>query len=185
MQWEFEVGVILLTLLILTILKKSNKKIYRRFGLAFLAVILFEYFTHPLWINTNLQPWAYLYLDVSWIITLCWVNLILVSMAIVEYIAPKYRRYRELKKFLLTMVLITISGLYLEWLFLRLEVRQYPEVIKEYLDATFRIGNVIPIIEILYIPTFMALIIGFVRYWELTLDSANSENKKQVRRKKK
>ena len=182
MQWEFEVGVILLTLLILWVLRKSNDKIYRRFGLAVLAVFLFEYFTHPLWINANLQPWAYLYLDVSWIITLCWVNLILVSMAIGEYMLPKAK---EWKRFLSTMALITVSGLYLEWLFLRLGIREYPEVIQEYLTATFRIGNVVPIVELLYIPTFMALIIGFVKYWELALDSNKTITKKQSGGKKK
>jgi hypothetical protein len=181
MQWEFEVGVILLTLLILAVLRKSNDKIYRRFGLAVLAVLLFEYFTHPLWINANLQPWAYIYLDVSWIITLCWVDLILVSMAIGEHMLPKAK---EWKKFIFTMVLITISGLYLEWLFLRLGIREYPEVIQEYLAASFRIGNVVPIVELLYIPTFMALIIGFVKYWELALGSG-SKNKKLVGGKEK
>jgi len=182
MQWEFEVGVILLTILILVVLRKSNDKIYRRFGLAVLAVFLFEYFTNPLWVNANLQPWAYLYLDVSWIITLCWADLILVSMAIGEYMLPKSK---EWKRFLSTMGLITFLGLYLEWLFLRLGIRQYPEVIKEYLAATFRIGNVVPVIEILYIPTFMALIIGFVKYWELSLDSNRNINIKQFRGKKK
>jgi hypothetical protein len=182
MQWEFELGVILLTILILVILKKSNEKIYKRFGLAVLAIFLFEYFTHPLWINSNLQPWAYLYLDVSWIITLCWADLILVSMAIGEYMMPKAK---EWKQFLSTLALITVSGLYLEWLFLRLGIRQYPDVIKGYLASSIRIGNVVPIIELMYIPTFMALIIGFVRYWEISTNVPKKAIKKQSRGKKK
>jgi len=175
MQWEFELGVILLSVLILIVLRKSNSKIYRRFGLTFLAVLLFEYFTHPLWINTNLQSWAYLYLDVSWVITLCWTNLIVVSMAIIEYLMPKAK---EWKKFLSLMILVIIKGLYLEWLFLRLGIRQYPEVIQAHLDNTFRIANVVPLVEIFYLPTFLGLIIGFVKYWEITLDAGKGKIKK-------
>lgn len=183
MQWEFELGVVLLSLLILVVLRKSNDKIYRRFGLTFLAVLLFEYFTHPLWINTNLQPWAYLYLDVSWVITLCWTNLIVASMAIVEYTLPKIRKS---KQFLSLMGLLVVGGLYLEWLFLRLGIRQYPEVIKEYLANTYRIFNVVPVVEIFYLPTFLALIVGFVKYWELSFDAGKKKSKpiKKARKKK-
>lgn len=175
-KWEFEVGVILLTLLTLFILNKSNSHTMRRFGLAVIGVFLFEYFTHPLWINQNLQSWAYLYLDVSWVITLCWVNLIMISMAIVEYMLPKLS---ELKKFVSLLGLITIGGLYLEWFFLRLDIRKYPAAIQEYIDATYRIAGVVPIIEILYIPTFMGLVIGFIKYWEISLSQKNKGVKKK------
>jgi hypothetical protein len=165
-SWEFEVGVILLTILVLAVLRKSNPKILRRFWLTFIGVFLFEYFTQPLWINQNLQPWAYLYLDVSWIITLCWTNLILLSMASIESLFPKLS---EGKKFASLMALVTIAGLYLEWLFLRLNIRVYPDAVQQIINATPRIAGVVPLIEILYIPTFIGLIIGFIKYWEISL----------------
>ena len=68
----FEIAVILITFLLIFFLKKFNKKIIRRFWLAFVGVLIFELLTHPLWINTGLESWAYLYKDISWIITLCW-----------------------------------------------------------------------------------------------------------------
>jgi drug/metabolite transporter superfamily protein YnfA len=173
-QWEFEIGVILLTILVLLVLRKSKANYLQRFGLAFLGVLIFEYFTHPLWVNQNLQRWSFLYLDVNWIITLCWVNLILISLATIDYLLPKLS---EGKRFFPLMGMITIGGLYLEWLFLRLNIRAYPAEIQAYIDATYRIANVVPVIEILYIPVFMGLIIGFIRYWEIVL------SKKQVVKK--
>jgi len=181
MTFELELGIILMTALVLIILRKSNKKIIRRFWLALVAVFLFEYFTQPLWINAGLVKWAYLYLDVSWILTLAWVNLILISMAIIEYLVPKFS---ELKKFGLSIGLVTIFGLYWEWVLIRLDIRKYPEAIQKLLDTTFRIGGVIPLIELIYIPTFMALVFAFIKYWELCLDSRQIEKIKKRGKKK-
>lgn len=174
MQWEFEFGVVLLSLLVLVVLRKSNDKIYRRFGLTFLAVLLFEYFTHPFWINTNLQSWAYLYLDVSWVITLCWTNLIVVSMALVDYL---FGKYSELKRFFMGAGFLVVGGLYLEWIFLRLGIRKYHEVIAQQLASTYRIGNVIPVAELIYLPAMFLLITGFVKYWEMALDERRGKKK--------
>jgi hypothetical protein len=85
----------------------------------------------------------------------------------------------ELKKFVSLLGLITIGGLYLEWFFLRLDIRKYPAAIQEYIDATYRIAGVVPIIEILYIPTFMGLVIGFIKYWEISLSQKNKGVKKK------
>ena len=180
MTFEFELGIILVTILVLIVLGKSNKKILRRFWLALIAVFLFEYFTQPLWINAGLVKWAYLYLDVSWILTLAWVNLILISMAIIGYLVPKFS---EMKRFLLSIGLVTIFGLYWEWVLIRLDIRKYPVAIKALLDTTYRIGGVVPLIELIYIPTFMALVFAFIKYWELSFDSVRIE--KKVKRGKK
>jgi hypothetical protein len=62
-----------------------------------------------------------------------------------------------------------VAGLYLEWLFLRINIRKYPEEIQQIVDSTYRIANVVPVIEVFYIPAFLGLIIGFVKYWEISL----------------
>ncbi len=94
----FELSVISLSIIFLLILKKLDKDILRKFGIVFIAVLLFEYFTQALWLNVNLERWAYLYLDVSWIITLGWATIIVVSMAIINLYFP---RYSERSRFLL------------------------------------------------------------------------------------
>ncbi len=184
-QWEFEVGIILLTAFLLFFTRKFNEKYFKRFSLAFAGVLIFEYFTHPLWINKNLQWWSFLYLDVNWIVTLCWVDLILICLYSTEYLLEKLP---ERKRFLPLMGLIIIAGLYLEWLFLRLNIRGYPVEVQTYLGETYRILNVVPVIEIIYIPIFMALIIGFIRYWEVITSKKEvlkREKKSSIKKNKK
>ena len=90
----FEISVILIVLSFILILRKIDKNILRKFGIIFIAVLLFEYFTQAMWLNVNLERWAYLYLDVSWVITIGWTGIIIVSMAIIDLYFPKRTNYR-------------------------------------------------------------------------------------------
>ena len=73
----FELFIVIGTLAAVYILSKYERRILWRYFTVVAGVLIFELFTAPMWDNFNLGRWAYLYQDVSWILTLGWATLIL------------------------------------------------------------------------------------------------------------
>ena len=80
----FELSVIVISIAFLLLTHKLYKSIWKKYGIIFCGVLLFEYFTQALWINKGLEAWSYLYLDVNWLITLGWSTIIIVCMTLVN-----------------------------------------------------------------------------------------------------
>ncbi len=130
--------------------------------------MLFELFTQALWQNNNLQKWAYLYLDVSWIITIGWSTIIVVSTTIIDLY---FNAKSELQRFILYLVPITIIGVVAEAVVLSLKIRQYPQEIMNIFSG-YTLFGIVPVETLYYIPVFMALVISFSRYWEISFGNA-------------
>lgn len=158
----FEASVLIICLSFLLVLRKLDADIFRKFAVTFIAVLLFEYFTQPLWLNVGLEKWAYLYLDVSWIITVGWATIIIVSMAIIDLY---FKRENELERFFFYFIPITFVGITAEAVVLFLGIRKYPPEVIGILSGKTIFG-LVPIEALYYIPVFMALVISFARYWE-------------------
>ena len=171
----FELLVIVATLVIFFFLRKSQTNLIRNYIITIIAVLIFEYLTSDLFVNTGLEFWAYLYKDVSWIITLGWANIIIVSIAIIDKV---FQKISEGKRFAVQLIFITIVGLLAEMYVRFLGIREYTELAQKSLSGVM-IGN-IPIEALYYIPVFMALVISFKRYWEISFNE-----KSKVRGKKK
>ncbi|MFM7549514.1 MAG: hypothetical protein ACKO8I_11735 [Cyanobacteriota bacterium] len=124
-----------------------------------------------MWHNHRLGWWAYLYRDVSWVLTLAWSTLFLVVVELGDRLLPRWRAW---KRYLLDLVVITLVALPFELLLVRFGVRSYaPEV----LDAagSARLGGVaggVPLALLYYVPVFASLVLGFYRYWSFVLDDA-------------
>lgn len=161
----FELGVITISLAFLVILNRFDSRIWKKFAITFIGVLLFEYFTQAMWLNLNLEKWAYLYLDVSWVITIGWTTIILVSISIIDMYFPKDT---ERERFFLYFIPITIIGIIAEAVVLGLGIRQYPPEVIQILSG-FKILGQTPIEALYYIPVFMLLVLSFARYWELAL----------------
>lgn len=159
----FEISVILATIVILAILSCSDKKIFSKFLITIVGVLLFEYLTTPMWLNKNLESWAYLYKGVSWIITLGWTSIILASVAIINF---SFKKLSEGKRFIFQLILVSIVGLLAEMLVRYFGIRDYSPMVQKSMSGVFLFG-LIPIEALFYIPVFMALVIGFKRYWEI------------------
>jgi FlaA1/EpsC-like NDP-sugar epimerase len=172
----FEISILILVSVFLLLLYKLDSKVFRRFGLAFVAVLLFQYFTQALWLNLNLEPWAYLYLDVAWILTVGWAGIIVVCMQIIELYFPKLP---EKARYLFSIILIGIVGFFAEWVVVGLGIRDYPQLVKEGLSGILLGYGKVPIEALYYIPVFMALMVAFVRYWEINFDSSKTPVKKR------
>jgi len=160
----FEISVILFSIILLYLLQKSDKASIKRYILIALGVLIFEFFTQPLWNNQGLDFWAYIYQDVSWILTLGWSSIIILSMFIVD----KYFKMKETKKFFLYLLISGIISIFAEALVLYLGIRQYsPEIYATMSKIYIPVLNV-PIETLYYIPVFIALVIGFARYFEMS-----------------
>ena len=170
----FEISIIVLALVFSLILFKSDKNIFKKFGLAFIAVLLFEYFTQALWLNKGLAPLAYLYLDVSWIIGLGWATIIIVMRSIADMY---FHSFTDRLKFFINLIMIGIVGFFAEWVVLGLDIREYSEAVKNTLSG-ITIGPV-PIEAIYYIHVFMALVLSFNLYWESLLNINESKLKRK------
>ncbi|MBU0628435.1 MAG: hypothetical protein KKC75_04545 [Nanoarchaeota archaeon] len=141
--------------------RKQCKNATRKIIILFLGVLLFEIMSEPMWRNFKLNSWAYLYHDVSWIITLGWVNIFLASMLLIDNL---FEKMPEKKKFWLYLLFITVITTPIEVILLQTGIRGYDAV----LTATMR-GIMIPFtqapIEIVFvIPMMAALIIPFYKF---------------------
>jgi hypothetical protein len=161
----FEVFLIVGGLVSLFILSKFKDKVWQRYLVMMLGVFIFEFFTAPMWRNYHLGQWAYIYQDVSWILTMGWSTLILATIILVDHFLTWLR---EWQRFVLYLVSLTILVFIFEAIVIALGIRSYaPEV--EAILLGPHLFNV-PIEGLYYIPVFTALVISFYKYWSLALD---------------
>src|SRR3989344_9004333 len=100
----FELFIFAGTAIALKILSKFQTNILKRFALVAIGVFIFEFFTSPMWVNSHLGPWAYVYQDVSWVLTMGWTTLILSIIVLLDKFLPQLS---ELKRFGLYLVFLT------------------------------------------------------------------------------
>ncbi|MBT6691002.1 hypothetical protein HOB10_01560 [Candidatus Parcubacteria bacterium] len=163
----FEVFIFVMAAASLFFLSKITDKIFLRFAIIALGVFIFEFFTAPMWHNFRLGELAYVYRDVSWVLTIGWSTIILVPVVLID----KYLvHFKEWHKFLLYLLFVFIIALWAEKAVVGLGIRAYApeslEVIKDHFVPWFNI----PWSSFYYIPVFMTLVIGFYKYWSLVID---------------
>lgn len=146
-------------------LPKVKDKIWQRFGVMAVGVLIFEMFTAPMWNNHRMGEWAYLYHDVSWILTIGWTTLILTTVLVLDKLLPNIR---EAQRFIIYLGTLTFLIVPLEIWAVNINLRSYsPEVYKILSGAyLFRV----PIEVFYYVPVFTGLIISFYKYWSFVID---------------
>lgn len=159
----FEVVILLATLLLFFFFLKKVSQLHNHYWLLLAGVFIFEFFTAPMWDNLNLGQFAYVYHDVSWVLTVGWATLIGLVVLGVDYFLP---RTREWKRFFIYLFILTPVVFLAEVLVVNLGIRGYaPEVLER---VTWYIMNV-PVQAIYYIPVFITLIITFYKYWSFVI----------------
>ena len=147
----------------LLVLARSDRHVVRKFLVVALGIFIFEFFTSPMWNNHKLGAWAYVYQDVSWVLTVGWAGLILCVIACVDRACSGRR---EWARFLLYLAALTGIVPILEWMLVRLGIRSYsPEV----LASGGRLCGGVPLGAFYYVAVFMALVISFYRYGSFIL----------------
>ncbi len=163
----FQLGVLAGSAAGLALLSRRVERLGQRFGVMALGVLIFEMFTAPMWHNAHLGRWAYLYRDVSWVLTLGWSVLFLLVVELGDRLLPHWRAWR---RGLLNVVVLTVLVVPLEWLVVRLGIRSYAPEVHEAAVGGWIDG--VPLAVLYYVPVFTALVLGFYRYWCLVIDDA-------------
>jgi hypothetical protein len=146
----------------------KKRKWLRAIALGFIAVFMFEIMVEPLVENAKLPSWSYVYNDVSLILTGLWVLLIAVGAVVVE----RYLVHLPIPlRFIVAVMMIGAVALPIEsWLIVN-GYRVYgPSSVARFSGFTTPISGVAS--EVAFaIPCYLALIIAFIRFWEITLDN--------------
>jgi hypothetical protein len=147
------------------ILSRLVDKLWLRLLATGAAVLIFELFTGPMWINERMGPWAYLYLDLSWVLTVGWSVLILGVVVLIDKFLPGWNQVQRFAAYLAVLLVLVVI---LEIIVVNLGIRSYsPEV----LASTCGVKLLGPPIEVLfYVPVFTSLIITFYKYWSFVID---------------
>jgi len=122
----------------------------------------------PMVTNRGLPAWSYLHRDVSLLLTGLWVLVIAITAAVVARIGPLLP---VAMRFLLALAIATAVALPIEYGLVAAGIRVYgPSAVANF--SGFTIPVLAAPIEIAFaIPCYLALVIGFIRYWEVTLDN--------------
>jgi len=158
-----EIIIILIAIGLYFGLKKLNyENLGKKFIILFIAVFLFELMSAPMWRNYNLNTWAYVFHDVSWIITLGWVNLFFITFIIVD----KWKANSpEKNKFWWYLLILTIISVPIESFLLKLGIRGYSPILTGTFSGLTIPLTLVPIEIIPTVPIIGALVIGFYKYF--------------------
>jgi hypothetical protein len=149
------------------ILSKIKDKIWLRFLVMSAGVLMFELFTAPMWNNYKMGVWAYVYHDVSWILTIGWTALILSVVLLVDkFLEP----WKEWKKFAVYLGILTGLVMVLETIVVNIGIRSYAPEVLQAVSGVFIAG--VPIEILYYVPVFAGLVIAFYKYWSFAIDDA-------------
>lgn len=163
----FEVAVIVAAGVTYRFLNARLLRVRQHFVLIATSVFLMEFFTAPMWFNLNLGVWAYVYSDVSWVLTLAWTTMILWTVYGVDTF---WRRLATSRRFVLYVVLLIPQALIFEAIATALGVRAYsPETLAAAGPVRIPILN-LPAAGLYYIPVFMGLVLSFYKYWLPTIE---------------
>ena len=163
----FEIIIILGVVLSIFLFSKIKNKAIYHFAILAIGVFIFEFFTNPLWLNYHLGRLAYVYQDVSWVLTLGWSAIILFGIFLTE---KYFSNYTELRKFVVTLTFVTILGLLGETAVVNLGIRNYSSEVQQIINGAYLPLLNIPLAALYYIPVFMALVISFYKFWSVFLE---------------
>lgn len=158
----FEIATIVAGILTYRFLRARVQRVPAHLALIATGMFLVEFFTGPMWKNLHMGPWAYVYSDVSWILTIGWVVLISLSIYVVERVLRVTEPWKRYALFLvvITPVVIVCDGL-VRWLGIR---ESSPETIAAAGEAMFPIIDV-PLMGLVYLPVVMTLVYAFYKHW--------------------
>ncbi len=147
------------------VLSKIKDRLWFRFLVMAIAVFTFELFTMPMWHNYHMGFWAYLYSDISWILTIGWTALFLSVVTLTDQLLPGWK---EPKRFMVYLVILALAVPMLEAVVVNIGIRSYSPEVLQSLSRIF-VWNV-PIEVLYYSLVFSTLIIAFYKYWSFVLD---------------
>lgn len=163
----FEAVVVLGTIALLWLLSRARRNILVHYAIVAVGVLIFEIFTAPMWNNDKLGVWAYVYKDVSWVLTLGWSSMIIGTIFLVDRFLPTLR---EWQRFLVYLLILTVLTSVAESVVVAIGIRSYAPEVVAVLSGSMIPGTNISWHLLYYVPVFLSLVIAFYRYWAPLLD---------------
>lgn len=161
----FEVLVIAAVASFFFVFGRHTPRLWMKFLVMAGGVLVFEVFTAPMWTNHKMGAWAYVYRDVSWILTIGWSALILtVVLAVDRWLSA----WSEARKFGVYLAILVVCVVIAETIVVKLGIRGYAPEILERVHLIAALG--IPWEMAYYVPVFCGLVIAFYKYWNLLID---------------
>ncbi|MDP7422653.1 MAG: hypothetical protein QGH40_12305, partial [bacterium] len=145
----------------------KNRRWVRDFFIALAAVFMFELMVEPMVDNVGFPAWSYVYRDISIVLTLGWVVLIWLCLKAVDY---WFIHYDIFFRFTLYVIFIGAAAMPAEAYFIFTGMRAYGPTATLNFSGLTMPGLDIPTEVVFGIPLYFALVIAFIRYWEVTLD---------------
>jgi len=164
----FEIFIVMFTIALWIFMKtKGYKNVTRKFIILFVSVLLFEFMSFPMWENSGFQKWAYIFQDITWIITLGWVGIFMFTFLIVDY---AFRKTPEKYKFWIYLLVLEAIVVPIESGLIIFGIRGYAPILANTLSGYMIPLTVVPIEAIYAVPLFTALIICFYKYANYMVD---------------
>ncbi len=158
----FEIIVILYTIGLFTyMVKKKYSNVLRKFCILFVGVLLFEIMSEPMWLNDGFSSWAYIYQDITWVLTLGWVSIFMTAIILIDRSYGSLSEHKRFWYYLLCIEAITVP---IEMGLLQTGVRDYAPLLKQSMSGLLIPFTIVPIEAVYAIPLFAALIISFYKY---------------------
>lgn len=158
----FEVIIVLIFVSIVSYMKFTGyNKTYTKSTFLFLTVLLFQIMSEPMWLNHKLNSWAFIYGNISWVLTLGWVSILLLTILLVD---GKFKESSEKTKFWLYLTTATILTVIAESIILKLGIRSYAPVLSDTFSGILIPLTQVPVEVLLATPIITALVISFYKF---------------------
>ena len=167
-----EVMIVIYTISLWVYMKKNKyRDVTRKFIILFVGVLLFEIMSEPMWLNEGFDSWAYIYKDITWVITLGWVSIFMTSILIVDH---AFRHLPEKSRFWLYLLFIEAITVPIEAGLVESGVRKYAPVLTATMSGLFIPYTSVPLEAVYAIPLFTSLILTFYKYINHLFDTTKN-----------
>ncbi len=146
-------------------LRRRVDKLWLKAAAMATGVLIFEVFTAPMWINDNMGRWAYVYADVSWILTLGWTAMMLSVVVLVDDQFAHWKAPRRFAAYLGVLLALVVIA---EAVVVGVGIRKYSPEVLDSVSGVKLLG--VPIEILFYAPVFTSLVIAFYKYWSFVID---------------
>ena len=142
-------------------LRRTQKHVFLKWAVGFVIFYFFQLFTASMFSTERLGPWAYIYINSSWITSLAYGTYVLWADFLANKKFPKY----SIRNFLLASGIATVLTLLSELVMIKLGIR----VFSAPLLAAFS-GAAINLFYVYYCIIVSLILMAFYKYWNLAID---------------
>ena len=144
----------------LFLMSQKTKRLNFKYIIILLSVFLFQIMAEPMWSDIGLADWAYLYRNVSWIFTIGFASIFMITFYIVD---EKIKNRSETVSFFLYLLVLTSISTIIESILFSVGLREYSTTLTQSFSGISLLG-LVPIEILLASALVGALVIPLYKY---------------------